>query len=75
MAKVTERYFDLIGSELDATRLKKLVRKDGRKIIRPIFLAKTSNVTPNEFKKIPQEFRCDYEWDSYTRTYYTDVFT
>ena len=72
MAKVTERYFDLIGSELDATRLKKLVRKDGRKIIRPIFLAKTSNVTPNEFKKIPQEFRCDYEWDSYTRTYYTD---
>ena len=45
MAKVTERYFDLIGSELDATRLKKLVRKDGRKIIRPIFLAKTSSKT------------------------------
>lgn len=70
--KATNRYFELISSGLDTKKLKKLVKKDGHKIIRPILLAKTSNVTPNEYKKIPKEFRDDYEWDNYTRTYYVD---
>ena len=62
---------DLIGVELDAKELKKLIVKENGKVVKPIALAKTALVSAHEFAHIPSELKEDYEYDEYTRTYKT----